>query len=118
MAWAIFFLAVASASASAEASTRLNEPLCQLESDTSHRITTPPRNASDLRTVAVRSLSHGFGPFLVWDLDNEFWYRETNGDLVLYCNTNDNYMYYWRFRSSGGKLRLSRHGLINCGGDE
>ena len=35
-------------------------------------------------------------------------------ELLLYCNTDDRYVYFWRFRSSGGKIKLADHGLLNC----
>jgi len=120
---ALCFL-VATSSSFAQSDQHQNVPYCKLESETSRKLEAPPQNAAALREVAKRHHPRGFGPppsqtdlpGSTWDLTNEFWYKDDSGELVLYCNTNDNYMYHWRFRASGGKVRLVGHGLLECSG--
>ena len=99
-----------------------NVAYCPLESSTSRKLLVPPPNAAYLRKLAKRHHSQGFGPpqsqtnrpGATWDLTNEFWYEEDGGHVVLYCNTDDNHMYHWRFRVSGHRAKLVKHGVLEC----
>ena len=99
-------------------------PYCKLESAKSRKLVVPPSNAVEFRNLAKRHHPLGFGPppsqtdrpGATWDLTNEFWYQEDGGYIVLYSNTDDNYMYHWRFRASGTRIRLVNHGLLECSG--
>ena len=106
----------------------MEDPYCKVESETVRRLDAPPRNAAAFRAMAKRHprKRHEFGPppsqrdfpGSVWDLANEFWYRSSTGDLLLYCNTDDGEMYRWVFRLSGGKFRLVEYGVRQCSGPE
>lgn len=100
-------------------------PYCLLVSSSAQQSIVAPANAAALRGVAKRYPRNPreFGPppsqtdipGAVWDVTNEYWYQSADKvELLLYCNTDDRYVYYWRFRSSGGKIRLANHGLLNC----
>lgn len=100
-------------------------PYCLLTTSAAQLSIAAPKNAPALRNVAKRYPRNPreFGPppsqtdipGAVWDVSNEYWYQSNNkGELLLYCNTDDNYVYFWKFLSSGGKIRLADHGLLNC----
>src|SRR5262245_7838812 len=77
----------------AEAPLKMETPYCKVESETVRRLDTPPRNAASFRAMAKRHPRNRreFGPppsqqdfpGSVWDLANEFWYKDSNGDLLL-----------------------------------
>ena len=84
--------------------------------------TTPPKNASAYRAIAkMYPRDHKFGPppsqqYLPgskWDLSNEYWYLAESGELFLYSNTDDSYVYYWQFNASSTPS-LKKHGLLYC----
>ena len=118
-----FVLLLAGSLAVAEPNQKESLPYCKLESTTSHKLAAPPMNAGALRNLAKRHHPRGFGPppsqrdrpGAVWDTTNEFWY-EDGGDIFLYVNTDDNYMYHWRFQASDRKVKVVRHGLLECSG--
>jgi hypothetical protein len=53
-------------------------------------------------------------PGSVWNRKNEFWYRSGNGEIILYTNTDDSYVYLWKFLIDGKVIKLLDHGLLNC----
>ena len=82
----------------------------------------PPKNASKYRSIAKMYPMDGkFGPppsqqnlpNSKWDLSNEFWYLTETGELFLYSNSDDGYVYYWQF-STVPKANLEKHGLLYC----
>ena len=85
----------------------------------------PPASVRMLRDIARRHPNDPdqFGPpprqqlfsGKRWDRSNEFWYTDSSGGINLYCNTDDFYVYLWRFDSEPN-VTLKDHGVINCGG--
>jgi len=97
---------------------------CYLGSASQEPLSTSPDNANSYRQFARRAPNdpNSFGPppaqqkysGKAWDKSNEYWYIANTGELFLYSNTDDFYVYYWQF-SNTSKIDLVNHGLIDCG---
>ena len=82
-----------------------------------------PEQASQLRDLARQHPNdrNSFGPpprqqlfsGMRWDRTNEFWYKDPSGAIYLYSNTDDFYVYFWKFDMSG-EPAVNDHGLIDC----
>jgi hypothetical protein len=102
----------------------VKNPTCILTGATT-RLEKPPSNASALRDLAKQHHPPGFGPppsqrdlpGSVWNLTNEFWYKNGSGEIILHTNTDDAHVYFWRFVVDDRGARLLDHGLIDCSGD-
>jgi hypothetical protein len=96
---------------------------CYLDVGSQKPMANPPRNARALRDIArmYPNDPESFGPppsqqqysGAQWDRGNEFWYVSDSGDLYLYCNTDDRYVYVWHFKNTPDPV-LEDHELLNC----
>ena len=109
----------------AQVSPQVRTPTCIFIGATT-RLETPPSNASTLRGIAKRNHPLGFGPppsqrdlpGSVWNPANEFWYKNSNGEVILHTDTDDAYVYFWKFNVDSQGVRLLDHGLIDCSGGQ
>jgi len=100
----------------------LDFPICIFASQT--RMSELPSNASNMRTVASKNSGdpNSFGPppsqrdlpNSRWDKTNEYWYLTDSGDVYLYSNTDDSFVYYWHFRDASDGVQLLNNSLLDC----
>jgi len=108
----------------ADGSTRARSLSCFLATPHQRQLEQPPSNAPDLRGIAMLHPNdpNSFGPppsqqhfsGSRWNTNNEYWYSADNGDVLLYVNSDDNFVYMWHFE--GSSTRLKEHMLVDCGG--